>query len=181
MKPTEKNIKLISLDKIKPYKNNAKLHNDEQVGLLSRSLADFGFVGVMVLFPVGDEYEIVAGHGRYIAAKNNNIKEVWAEVRNDWDYKTAEAYRIADNTTVSDQYDINLLKTDYERLEGNHSVAPYMSSKLWQNMFNMYEDHIATEKEAEIKKIKFTVTCANIEAREQALQALFEIPGINVN
>ena len=59
-------IKVHPLDSLAPYARNPKRHGEEQIGKLVASLREFGWT-----FPVltDETGEIIAGHGRLLAAQ----------------------------------------------------------------------------------------------------------------
>ena len=62
-----------SVDKLIPYINNARTHSDKQVTQIAASIKEFGFND-----PIGLDGDngIIEGHGRLLAAKKLNMKEV---------------------------------------------------------------------------------------------------------
>ena len=58
--------KLVDVDKLKPYENNARTHNDEQVLKIAESLLEFGWTNPIL---ADKKNGIIAGHGRQMAAK----------------------------------------------------------------------------------------------------------------
>ena len=65
-------IEYVSIDDIKPYKNNAKLHPKEQIEQIKKSIEQFGMND-----PIGIwKDEIVEGHGRLLALKELGYEEV---------------------------------------------------------------------------------------------------------
>ena len=66
-------MKLISVDALKPSARNARVHSKRQIRQIADSIAAFGFV-VPILIDEGGV--IVAGHGRYAAAKLLELKQV---------------------------------------------------------------------------------------------------------
>src|SRR4051812_12377362 len=60
------NVEWLEVHALKPNKRNARTHSKKQVREIAASISAFGFV-VPVL--VGDDGEILAGHGRLAAAK----------------------------------------------------------------------------------------------------------------
>ena len=59
-------IEKISIEKIKPYENNAKLHPPEQIEQIKKSIIEFGNNDPIAI----DEINvIIEGHGRYFALK----------------------------------------------------------------------------------------------------------------
>ena len=61
------------LARLKPYARNPRTHADDQVAKLAASLVEFGWT-VPVL--VDDAGEVIAGHGRILAAIKLGLKEV---------------------------------------------------------------------------------------------------------
>ena len=56
----------LPLSPLTPYKNNAKIHNKKQIETIAKSLEEFGWQQPIV---VDRDNIIIAGHGRYEAAK----------------------------------------------------------------------------------------------------------------
>lgn len=91
---------------LKPYEGNAR-KNDSAVPKLVESIRQFGF-NVPVL--VDKDLNIIAGHTRYKAALQMDLKEVPCIVLTDLDGNKIAQYRIVDNKTAE------LSSWDYERL-----------------------------------------------------------------
>lgn len=181
-KTDKKVIEKIALDQIVPYTNNAKVHSEEQVKRLAKSINDFGFRSAILVTPVEDKYEIVAGHGRYLAVQELGHEDIYAEVITDLSEAQIKAMRLADNSTVSTEWDLEMFKDEYQLLEGEIEVVDYMAGDLWDDIFGVYEDQIENaDKEEEDNQIKFTVTCETEKARDKAMKALFKIEGVNVD
>ena len=72
MKTTEE-MKLVPIDKLVPYANNARTHSPEQINKLRSSLREFGFINPVI---IDRDYGVIAGHGRIMAAKEEGITEV---------------------------------------------------------------------------------------------------------
>ena len=66
-------IEKISIDKIKPYENNAKLHPPEQIQQIKESIQKFGNNDPIA---IDENNMIIEGHGRYFALKERGLKEV---------------------------------------------------------------------------------------------------------
>ena len=63
---TTTDFQLVATDKLIPYANNARTHSPEQIKKLRSSLREFGFVNPVI---IDREYNVIAGHGRLMAAK----------------------------------------------------------------------------------------------------------------
>ncbi|MGN1114359.1 MAG: ParB/Srx family N-terminal domain-containing protein, partial [Oscillospiraceae bacterium] len=70
---TTKEMQLVDIDKLVPYVNNARTHSKEQIQKLRSSLREFGFINPVI---IDKDYNVIAGHGRIAAAKEEGIKEI---------------------------------------------------------------------------------------------------------
>lgn len=115
MSKTTTEMQLISIDKLVPYVNNARTHSAEQILKLRSSLREFGFVNPII---IDREFNVIAGHGRLMAAKEEGIEEVPCVFV---DYLTdaqKKAYILADNRMAMDAgWDDELLKIEMEELQ----------------------------------------------------------------
>jgi hypothetical protein len=72
-------IRRIAIDALKPNTRNARTHSKKQIRQIAESITAFGFL-VPVL--IDENHTILAGHGRYAAARSLGLTEVPAvEVR----------------------------------------------------------------------------------------------------
>ncbi|MCA0872182.1 site-specific DNA-methyltransferase [Seohaeicola saemankumensis] len=79
---------------LKPYGNNNRVHTAKNIGKLKDSLARFGFVTPILL---DGNKVIIAGHGRYEAARALGLEMVPTVVANHLCDAEVRALRIADN------------------------------------------------------------------------------------
>ena len=82
------------LSRLQPYAKNAKLHGPDQVAKLAASMAEFGWT---VPCLVGEDGELIAGHGRVLAATQLGLIEAPVIVLGHLTEAQRRAYRIADN------------------------------------------------------------------------------------
>ncbi|MEI4234850.1 site-specific DNA-methyltransferase [Roseovarius sp. D22-M7] len=92
MRPSQ--IEFWPLEQLKPYARNAKTHDADQVARISASMAEFGWT---VPCLVGDDGELIAGHGRVLAAAQLGLAEAPVIVLSHLTEAQRRAYRIADN------------------------------------------------------------------------------------
>ena len=64
---------LCPIETLKPNKNNARTHSKDQVNQIARSIKRFGFTSPIL---IADDGEILAGHGRLLAAKKLGLPEI---------------------------------------------------------------------------------------------------------
>ncbi|MGF1660545.1 MAG: site-specific DNA-methyltransferase [Rubrimonas sp.] len=106
-------IELWPLARLQPYARNAKTHGPEQVAKIAASIAEFGWT-VPVL--VGEDGEVIAGHGRILAAETLGITEAPVIVLGHLTEAQRRAYRIADNRLVESPWDDALLAAELKDL-----------------------------------------------------------------
>ena len=70
---TTTEMQLVPITKLVPYVNNARTHSPEQITKLRSSLREFGFINPVI---IDRDFNVIAGHGRILAAKEEGIKEV---------------------------------------------------------------------------------------------------------
>ena len=61
------------IDKLIPYARNPRTHSDAQVAQIAASIAEFGFNNPIL---VDTNAGIIAGHGRLLAARKLQLREV---------------------------------------------------------------------------------------------------------
>ena len=112
---TTTQMTLVAIDKLIPYINNARTHSPEQINKLRSSLREFGFINPVI---IDADYNIIAGHGRVVAAKAENLTEVPCVLVDHLTEAQKKAYIIADNRMALDAgWDEALLKVEIEALQ----------------------------------------------------------------
>ncbi|MCA3589621.1 MAG: ParB N-terminal domain-containing protein, partial [Methylocystis sp.] len=102
------------LDRLRPYARNAKTHGSDQVARIAASMAEFGWT-VPVL--VSSDGEVIAGHGRIMAAAQLGLTEAPVIVLDHLTEAQRRAYRIADNKlTELGAWDEALLSGELQEL-----------------------------------------------------------------
>ena len=84
----------VDINKLVPYARNARTHSKEQILQLRSSLREFGFVNPII---VDKELNIIAGHGRILAAMAEGLAEVPCVFVEHLTDAQKRAYILADN------------------------------------------------------------------------------------
>lgn len=133
-------MKLVPIDKLVPYVNNARTHSQGQITKLRSSLREFGFVNPVI---IDSNCGIIAGHGRVLAAKEEGIAEVPCVLVDYLTEAQKKAYIIADNRFAMDAgWDEELLKIEIESLQGAEfdvSLTGFEPAEL-DKLFNTGDD-----------------------------------------
>jgi DNA modification methylase len=98
-----------------PYAGNARTHSPEQVAQIAASILEFGFVAPVL---VDERGEIIAGHGRLLAAQSLGLETVPTIVRAGLTEAQKAAYRLADNRiALNAGWDEALLAAEVAKLQ----------------------------------------------------------------
>lgn len=116
-------IKIVSIDSIKPYENNPR-NNSAAIDKVASSIKEFGFKQPIV---VDSDGVIIVGHTRYKAAKKLNMQEVPVLYASDLTNEQVKAYRLADNKTAEfSEWDAELLCEELQDLyNASFDMSPF--------------------------------------------------------
>ena len=116
MSKTTTQMQMVKVSELIPYVNNARTHSQEKVNKLRSSLREFGFVNPVI---IDQDKNVIAGHGRLMAAKEEGITEVPCVLVDYLTEAQKKAYILADNRYAQDAgWDEELLRLEIEALEG---------------------------------------------------------------
>jgi len=87
-------VPTMSVEALIPYARNSRTHSEDQVAQIAASIREFGFTNPVLVDGKG---EIIAGHGRVMAAKVLGLAEVPVLVLDHLTDAQRRAYVIADN------------------------------------------------------------------------------------
>ena len=104
----------VSIEKLIPYKNNARTHSEKQIEKVAKSIKEFGFINPVL---IDADYGIIAGHCRTLGAKKLGLQEVPCIFVEDLTEEQKRAYILADNKLALDGgWDSELVKIELEEL-----------------------------------------------------------------
>lgn len=107
-------IEYIKTAKLIPYAKNARTHSDNQVQQICKSISEFGFNNPVL---IDEGNEIVAGHGRVMAAKDLGMEEVPCVRLSHLSDRQRRAYILADNKIALESgWDLDLLSAELNDL-----------------------------------------------------------------
>ncbi|MEJ6847515.1 DNA methyltransferase [Sinorhizobium fredii] len=116
------------LSSLKHYAANARTHSPEQVAQIAASIREFGFTIPLLVDEAG---ELIAGHGRALAAKEMGLELVPVMVARGWTQKQIKAYRLADNQlALNAGWDVKLLAAELETLPDMAALIGFSEREL---------------------------------------------------
>ncbi|MBB5408584.1 hypothetical protein HDG34_002521 [Paraburkholderia sp. HC6.4b] len=102
------------LERLQLATHNARSHPPEQVESLAGSLREFGWTIPVLVDEAG---EVIAGHGRLLAARQIGLADAPVIVARGWSGAQKRAYRIADNKlALNASWDTELLAQELQAL-----------------------------------------------------------------
>ena len=134
----------VEIEKLKPYKNNARTRSDEQIEKIAKSMKEFGFINPVL---VDGNLNVIAGHGRILGAKKLGMKEVPCLFIEDLTEEQKRAYIIADNRLAEDAgWDKELLKIELEDLKNMNFDITLTGFELEDFDFSMEETEVIEDE-----------------------------------
>lgn len=108
-------ISVKKLEALSPYAHNARKHPKRQVEQIVASIKEFGFTNPIL---VDEDDEIIAGHGRLMAAQSMGLEEAPCIVLHGLSEAQKRAYRIADNKIpLGSGWDGDMLAKEFKDLQ----------------------------------------------------------------
>ena len=143
-------LKMIPPEQLVPNRKNPRIHDDEHVRQIADSIIEFGFRSPVL---IDDDGNIIAGHGRVLAAKTVGIQKIPCIFCSDMSDSQKNAYMIADNKiAINSSWDEDLLKelmVDLSSLEMDMSCLGFSDREL----AILLRDSIERESENDIPEI----------------------------
>ena len=133
-------IKKVSTSELKPYKMNSRVHSEQQIAQLCKSIESFGFTQPIL----ADENNVVlAGHGRLMAAQKLGLQSVPVIVLDGLTEAQKKAYIIADNKIGDNStWNNEILRTEIEDIAGFNFEIDILafSEKEMTKLFDDFAD-----------------------------------------
>lgn len=148
-------IEKISIEKIKPYENNAKLHPPEQIEQIKKSIIEFGNNDPIA---IDENNVIIEGHGRYFALKELGFKEAEVIKLSHLNKEEKKAYILAHNKlTMNTGFDFDILNLELDSI-----IDINMQDFGFDIEFEKENQRISENKELDIDEFsdeKFDLEC----------------------
>lgn len=107
-------IENVNPNNLIPYKNNAKIHGKRQLEKLKDSIKEFGFLTPCL---IDKDFNLIAGHGRVLAAKELGLQEVPCVFVEGLSDQQRRAYILADNRLGElGEWDMELIAEEISQL-----------------------------------------------------------------
>jgi ParB family transcriptional regulator, chromosome partitioning protein len=137
--------KIVAVEDLIPYALNSRTHSDEQVAQLAASIREFGFTNPVL---VDEQDNLIAGHGRVLAARKNKMESIPAVIVTGLDDRRRRALVIADNKlALNAGWDMDSLLVEMQDLSSNFGELMGFSEKELLDMFRTDEETLPQEQD----------------------------------
>lgn len=154
-----------------PFAKNSRTHSDEQVAQIAASIKEWGWT-VPVL--IDTDNNIIAGHGRLMAARKLGIEEVPVMIADGWTESQKRAYVIADNKlALNAGWDVEMLKLEINDLSDQNfdlSLIGFDDIELAKLFDNEEEKELQEQPYSEVFNV--IVECKNEAEQEKIFNRL---------
>ena len=108
-------VQEVDVSRLVPYERNAKVHGTDQIEKLCKSIEEFGFISPCL---IDKQYNVIAGHGRIMAAKELGMEKVPCLFVDGLTDEQRRAYILADNRlTELGEWDMGLVESELSELQ----------------------------------------------------------------
>lgn len=108
-------IEKVKIEDLKPYENNAKLHPQEQIDEIKKSIEEFGNNDPIA---IDENNIIIEGHGRYLALQQLGYKQVEVIRLSHLTEEQRKAYTLVHNKLTMDTgFDMELLMMELDEIQ----------------------------------------------------------------
>ncbi len=105
------------IDALIPYARNARTHSDAQIAQIAASMIEWGWTNPVL---IGQDGQILAGHGRVLAARKLGYSDCPVMIAEGWSEAKKRAYILADNRIAENAgWDDAMLRTELEALQAD--------------------------------------------------------------
>ena len=144
-------VEYIPIDSITPYENNAKIHTDEQIEQIKKSIEEFGMNDPIGIW--GKDNIIIEGHGRLMALKELGWDEAPVIRLDELTDDQRKAYTLIHNqTTMNTGFNIDILNEELQSIELDMSY--YGFDEIEEPEIEIKDDDFEFEEPEEEPKSK---------------------------
>ena len=155
-----------------PYAMNSRTHSEEQVAQIAASIREFGFTNPVL---IDEANNLIAGHGRVLAARKLNLDQVPAVVVTGLDENRRRALVIADNKlALNAEWDQEKLVVELQALTVDMQKLVGFSQDELVAMLNPGQEDSFPDQQQLDATFEVAVECKDEEEQEVVFNMLNE-------
>lgn len=173
MKGQTMNIIEKRIDELIMYENNPKIHTDEQIDKIAKSIELTK--GLRQPIVIDKDNVIVVGHGRVQAAMQLGYETVPCELADDLTDEEIRAYRLIDNELAKGESDLDLLEQELASFNDIDMGEFFDDEEIETESDDINANNRSQRKEANYSEnISIIIDCDDDEQAEQIYNQLIE-------
>ncbi len=161
------------IDELIMYENNPKIHTDEQIDKIAKSIELTK--GLRQPIVIDKDNVIVVGHGRVQAAMQLGYETVPCELADDLTDEEIRAYRLIDNELAKGESDLDLLEQELASFNDIDMGEFFDDEEIETESDDINANNRSQRKEANYSEnISIIIDCDDDEQAEQIYNQLIE-------
>lgn len=145
-------VQEVTLTDLIPYVNNAKIHSEDQIIKIASSIREFGFLNPVL---IDKEKNIIAGHGRVMAAQKLNFETVPCVYIEGLTEAQRKAYILADNRLGElAEWDMELVNIELEALRDMDFDVELTGFELPEEYAPSFDDEDPEDEFEDVEKLE---------------------------
>ena len=145
-------VQEVTLTDLIPYANNAKIHSEEQITKIASSIREFGFLNPVL---IDKDKNIIAGHGRVMAAKKLDLERVPCVYIEGLTEAQRKAYILADNRLGElAEWDMDLVNIELESLRDMDFDIELTGFEMPEEVDTSFSDEDPEDEFEDIEKLE---------------------------
>lgn len=153
-------IQYINIDKIVEYKNNVKIHTQEQIEQIMTSIERYGNNDPIA---IDENNVIIEGRGRYLALKElGEIEIPVIQLKHLTEEQKREYILVHNKLTMNTGFDIEKLKTELEMIDFDMTLFNFQELNFNEDILSELFEDIEDKKSNKEKEVIVCPHCGEV-------------------
>ena len=153
-------IEYINMDKIVEYKNNVKIHTQEQIEQIMTSIERYGNNDPIA---IDENNVIIEGHGRYLALKElGEIEIPVIQLKHLTEEQKREYILVHNKLTMNTGFDIEKLKTELEMIDFDMTLFNFQELNFNEDILSELFEDVEDKKSNKEKEVIVCPHCGEV-------------------
>ena len=153
-------IQYINIDEIVEYKNNVKIHTQEQIEQIMTSIERYGNNDPIA---IDENNVIIEGHGRYLALKElGEIEIPVIQLKHLTEEQKREYILVHNKLTMNTGFDIEKLKAELETIDFDMTLFNFQELNFNEDILSELFEDVEDKKSNKEKKVIVCPHCGEV-------------------
>lgn len=153
-------IQYISIDEIVEYKNNVKIHTQEQIEQIMTSIERYGNNDPIA---IDENNVIIEGHGRYLALKElGEIEIPVIQLKHLTEEQKREYILVHNKLTMNTGFDIEKLKAELEMIDFDMTLFNFQELNFNEDILSELFEDVEDKKSNKEKEVIVCPHCGEV-------------------